>query len=144
MLLQIGCNFGLSIGFTVTKIALTNGFLLQDFMMCRAVICVGIFSLIMWKNGKSFSEEHLPKEKRWTVFNRAFLSLIALATQNFAYQNIPLSHAIVAFSIFPMISVLIAYFMDNEPILKLEIGGILLGFTGIFIFANGKEEVEGN
>lgn len=84
----------------------------------------------------------MPKDKKKSVLGRSFLCLLALATQNFAYKHIPLSHATVAFHIYPFISVVIAYFMNNEPILKMEIGGLLLAFTGIYIFATGKEQEE--
>lgn len=41
-----------------------------------------------------------------------------------------------------MISVVIAYFMNGEPILFMEIAGMVVCFIGIYIFADGKKNSE--
>lgn len=38
-----------------------------------------------------------------------------------------------------MFSVVIAYFINGEPIIFMEIGGMAISFVGIYIFADGKQ-----
>jgi len=108
-------------------------------MFYRALFCVGMFVVVMRLCKQSFSEEHLPRATRKVVLLRALLCLLSLAAQNYSYQHIPLTHSLVAFNIFPMLSVLIAFFLNREPLLFSELAGMAACFLGIYVFAAGKQ-----
>ena len=90
-------------------------------------------------NNLSFTDQ-VKKEKVWYLVGRCVLGTMAYTSMVLSLQHIPLSLMSVLVNTTPFWTVILGYFISNDPVLWKQIVCMCGCFSGVLILTNGKKD----
>jgi drug/metabolite transporter (DMT)-like permease len=126
---------------TCGKIVFTQGVLVTDYAVAvNFTSLLFLLPFLKYFNQNPFTD--VPKKMRASLASRSFLGAGGMFFYLFSFYYLPLSHIIVIFHLYPIVSSFFAYFLNGEPISKFEIAAFLICLCGVFLFALSKSQEE--
>jgi drug/metabolite transporter (DMT)-like permease len=122
---------------TLRSHTLSLGIRVTDFLVLSAFASVFLCIPQLFVFGKNPVSD-VPSNMVKLVGIRSILGSIAMGFYHLAFLWMPMSHIIVIFNLYPIVASIFAYFINKEPILRVEILAFFLCFIGIILFAVAK------
>jgi drug/metabolite transporter (DMT)-like permease len=142
MLLAVIDQLFLVTGSVFTKFALLEGMAVSDFLIIRmSISMLMLFPFLVKYNIHPIRD--VPSHLWKPLLTRASISSVSIFLLNLSFLWLPISHLMMIFNCYPILATVFAYFINKEPILRIEVVSFVVCFVAVILFVMGKT-LEGN
>ena len=121
------------------KILAKGGFHIVEFTFFRCLSCFLVSTV--WSLSQGLNPiKHFPRDRKYTVILRSLMGHTSFTSFNLAVPFVPLSLVMIIFNTSPFWIAIIAFCLLGEPIIGLEIIGIILCFGAVVAIALQTDE----
>ena len=118
----------------IFKASVDQGIWVTDMLLIKSGVCLLLLvPILLWNKKYPFSRR-IPRKTLKLCILRGFLCICMIYLYSKSFEYLPLTHANLIYMIFPFIASYLSYLINGEPLLPLEMGGMVACFSAIAVF----------